>query len=262
MIEEVRLAPDSPLEGGVSCELVSENAKFPASREDTGNFIDSGLGGASRAAKKRYQISTLRANSLSIRTGNSLPPYRELNRAIRVIFAPIRESRCRPLFRAAALPTNRIVPTDLERCREGGTGTPPDARGRRSRSPARGRFCPCERRPRHAQIARRACRRERSAFRGFTMAVVASRAARVHELTADGGPRGFESISLQQRVSDEPLLAPEPSRSASVQETTGGSTGQPKNLRGTDGSNPSPSSGESIANPTFAGASHRISHAE
>jgi hypothetical protein len=71
---------------------------------------------------------------------------------------------------AAALPTNRIVPTDLERCREGGTGTPPDARGRRSRSPARGRFCPCERRPRHAQIARRACRRERSAFRGFTMA--------------------------------------------------------------------------------------------
>jgi hypothetical protein len=45
-------APDSPLEGGVSCELVSENAKFPASREFTGNFIDSGLGGASEAAKK------------------------------------------------------------------------------------------------------------------------------------------------------------------------------------------------------------------
>jgi hypothetical protein len=43
---------DSPLEGGVSCELVSENAKFPASREFTGNFIDSGLGGASEAAKK------------------------------------------------------------------------------------------------------------------------------------------------------------------------------------------------------------------
>ena len=30
----------------------------------------------------------------------------------------------------------------------------------------------------------------------------------------------------------------------------------------TDGSIPPPSSGESIANPTFAGASHRISHAE
>src|ERR1700722_2794994 len=69
------------------------------------------------------------------------------------------------------------------------------------------------------------------------------------ELTADGGPRGFESISLQQRVSDEPLLAPEPSRSASVQETTGGSTGHPKNLRGTDGSNPSPSSRQSVSLP-------------
>jgi hypothetical protein len=47
-----QFAHDSPLEGGVSCELVSENAKFPASRENTGNFIDSGLGGASEAAKK------------------------------------------------------------------------------------------------------------------------------------------------------------------------------------------------------------------
>ena len=49
---KVRFAVDSPLEGGVSCELVSENAKFPASRENTGNFIDSSLGGASEAAKK------------------------------------------------------------------------------------------------------------------------------------------------------------------------------------------------------------------
>jgi hypothetical protein len=48
----IEFARDSPLEGGVSCELVSENAKFPASRENTGNFIDSGLGGASEAAKK------------------------------------------------------------------------------------------------------------------------------------------------------------------------------------------------------------------
>ena len=46
-----KFAVDSPLEGGVSCELVSENAKFPASWEYTGNFIDSGFGGASRAAK-------------------------------------------------------------------------------------------------------------------------------------------------------------------------------------------------------------------
>src|ERR1700730_16204856 len=47
----LRFAGDSPLERGVSCELVSENAKFPASREFTGNFIDSSLGGASEAAK-------------------------------------------------------------------------------------------------------------------------------------------------------------------------------------------------------------------
>jgi hypothetical protein len=43
---EIRFALDSPLEGRVSCELVSEKAKFP------GNFIDSGLGGASEEAKK------------------------------------------------------------------------------------------------------------------------------------------------------------------------------------------------------------------
>ena len=49
---KVRFATDSPLEGGVSCELVSENARFPASWENTGNFADSGLGGASEAAKK------------------------------------------------------------------------------------------------------------------------------------------------------------------------------------------------------------------
>ena len=34
-------------------------------------------------------------------------PYRELNRAIRVVFAPIRESRCRPLFRQP--PCRQIV---------------------------------------------------------------------------------------------------------------------------------------------------------
>jgi hypothetical protein len=42
---------DSPLEGGVTCELVSVS-KFPVSRENTGNFIDSELSGASTRAKK------------------------------------------------------------------------------------------------------------------------------------------------------------------------------------------------------------------
>ena len=47
-----RFAVDSLVEGGVSCELVSEIAKFPASWENTGNFADSGLSGAWEAAKK------------------------------------------------------------------------------------------------------------------------------------------------------------------------------------------------------------------
>jgi hypothetical protein len=42
---------DSLLEGAVSSEPVSE-AKFPASRQNTGNFVDSGFGSASTAAKK------------------------------------------------------------------------------------------------------------------------------------------------------------------------------------------------------------------
>jgi hypothetical protein len=43
---------DSPLEERVWSELVSENRNFPASREFTENFIESGLGGALTAAKK------------------------------------------------------------------------------------------------------------------------------------------------------------------------------------------------------------------
>ena len=42
---------DSLLEGAVASELVSE-LKFPASWENAGNFLDSGVNGASRAAKK------------------------------------------------------------------------------------------------------------------------------------------------------------------------------------------------------------------
>jgi len=41
---------DSPVEGAVRSELVSE-AKFPASRENTGNFIDFGLGHLNLSSK-------------------------------------------------------------------------------------------------------------------------------------------------------------------------------------------------------------------
>jgi hypothetical protein len=42
---------DSALEGAVSSEPVSEKAKFPVTKENTGNFIDSGFGGAKTPAK-------------------------------------------------------------------------------------------------------------------------------------------------------------------------------------------------------------------
>jgi hypothetical protein len=51
---KVKFARDSPLEEGVSSEPVSE-PKFPASWENTGNFIDSGLGDATTVAKKAIQ---------------------------------------------------------------------------------------------------------------------------------------------------------------------------------------------------------------
>jgi hypothetical protein len=49
-----RGSPDSPLEEGVSSEPVSE-PKFPPSWENTGNFIDLGLGDASTVAKNVIQ---------------------------------------------------------------------------------------------------------------------------------------------------------------------------------------------------------------
>src|SRR5271165_1447116 len=100
---------DSPLEGGVSCELVSENAKFPASRENTGNFIDSGLGGASEAAKKGIKSVSYGPIPYASPTGNFLRPCRELNRAIREVSAVIRESRLPPQFWRSPLVTNPII---------------------------------------------------------------------------------------------------------------------------------------------------------
>jgi hypothetical protein len=50
--EEVRFALDSLLEEGVTSEPVSEARKFPASRENTGNFIDSCPAAGLMAAKK------------------------------------------------------------------------------------------------------------------------------------------------------------------------------------------------------------------
>ena len=51
---KVGFSVDSPLEEGVSSEPVSE-PKFPVSRENTGIFIDLGLGDASTVAKNVIQ---------------------------------------------------------------------------------------------------------------------------------------------------------------------------------------------------------------
>jgi hypothetical protein len=120
-----------------------------------------------------------------------------------------------------------------------------------------GGFCPCERRPRHAQIARRACRRERSAFRGFTMA--RGRVAR-----GPGAPSSPQTGTERVRIHLPPAASQRrtPPRTGAkpvrhrFKRPTGGSTGQPKNLRGTDGSNPSPSSKES-ANHRFLSGGKR-----
>src|ERR1700732_5505859 len=151
-----------------------------------------------KGSQKRYQISTLRANSLSIRTGNFLPPYRELNRAIRVIFAPIRESRCRPLFRQQPwrqIVSSRQISNVAEKAEQGRRQMLGVAEADLQ---LEGGFVHVKGAPGMREIARRACRRERSAFRGFTMA--RGRVARGPGAPSSPqtGDRGFESISLQR----------------------------------------------------------------
>jgi hypothetical protein len=101
------------------------------------------------------------------------------------------------------LADNPNVLTDLERCREANRD---DARCSKSPKPISSSLCPCE----GAQASRkslaelvdandrafRASRRQRAAW-------VASHAPECTELPVEGD-RGFESISLQQRVQCEP----------------------------------------------------------
>ena len=101
-------APDSPLEGGVSCELVSENAKFPC----LGIYREFHRFGPRRrlgGSEKGHEISFLRANSLRILTGNFLRPCRELNRAIREVSAVINRSYMSKLEKGASYPGLEII---------------------------------------------------------------------------------------------------------------------------------------------------------
>ena len=81
--EEPTVCTDSPLEGRVTSELVSEIPEFPASWEKTGNFDRLGLGEPLKDAKYGSRFNELCGNSLRIGTGNFLRRNRELNRAIR-----------------------------------------------------------------------------------------------------------------------------------------------------------------------------------
>jgi hypothetical protein len=73
---------DSPAEGAASSEP-SLKPKFPASRQNTGNFVDSGFGSASAAAKKGSKAQLYGRIPYAFLTGNFFLPCRELNQAIR-----------------------------------------------------------------------------------------------------------------------------------------------------------------------------------
>jgi len=122
---------DSSLEGAVSSEPVSESPKFPASRQNTGNFIESRPRCASISAKMISRSVPYDPNSLRIRTGNFLLPNRELYPAIREISVLIREFCSRPLFCDCLCPTIPSSPRDLW----------PRQEPRRTRKGARSWFC-------------------------------------------------------------------------------------------------------------------------
>jgi hypothetical protein len=131
-------------------------------------------------------------------TGNFFADYRELNRAIREIFALIRESRSRPLFGSLrTLPRRR-------------TGTPPDGRAHPSRSRARGQLLSMRKAP-------QACRKSLAQL-------------------VDANDRAFQASRW---------------RRGSRHRQPGCTELHPR--RGTEGSNPLSSSGESIATPDFRG---------
>jgi hypothetical protein len=102
----------------------SLDPKCPASWENTGNFVDSGLHGASKAAKNGATSVSYGPIPYASEQGIFCGPCREFKTAIREIFALIRESRSRPLFWAFFAPADKSDRSD--------------------RSRTRGRLCPCE----------------------------------------------------------------------------------------------------------------------
>jgi hypothetical protein len=156
---KVRFAADSPLEGGVSCELVSEipNSLLAGKIQ--------GISPIRASAAPRTQRKRARNQFLT----DQFPthPNREFFCGLQGI-----KSGDQGKFRSdqgippsstiwAFVPADNPIVSDRSRTLpRRRTGTPPDARSRRSRP--RARLCPS---PGVPQIARRARRRERSGVR-------------------------------------------------------------------------------------------------
>src|SRR5271156_7145572 len=84
-LERDREFADSPLEGGVSCELVSE-VRFPCYPGKYSELHSAAVCSAGRAVNSRSIFKGLRANSLPDRTGYFWSPSREWNLAISEFF--------------------------------------------------------------------------------------------------------------------------------------------------------------------------------
>jgi hypothetical protein len=80
---------DSPLEEAVKLRTrLWKGPKFPVTRVNTGNFIDSTLASSITAAEKGHQTKGLRANSLRIGTGIFLRALQGIQIADQGIFRP------------------------------------------------------------------------------------------------------------------------------------------------------------------------------
>ena len=98
---------------GESAANPSLKPKFPVSRENTGNFIDSGLGSASTAAKNDIKPESYGQIPYASEQGIFCGVTGNLNRRSGKFHALIRESRSRPLL-GRPIRSSR----DLERCQE------------------------------------------------------------------------------------------------------------------------------------------------
>jgi len=109
----------------------SLNAEFPASREFTGNFIDSGPHGASTAAKKGIKSERYEPIPYASEQGIFCGLAGNLNRRSGK-FPPRSGNPALVRYLGPTGPTNPILPRDLERCREAKRDA---ARCSRSRGP-------------------------------------------------------------------------------------------------------------------------------